>query len=226
MDNSHERFGHLTFQTENAGVRVGLERAILEVRNGGGNELHFVSIFGGDSAMAAVKVAITSKKPVVLTDPEGRNQSCYFDENTEVFQSDFRVPGRKHPLRHLIATSPTVMGRGASTNLVVPHYEKELVWKMLVFRLAIPGVPAWCDFIMDKLLAKGSVLPLFGVNCEPVMVMVDRVQVLRWLSQGLATGDISLPETNGMVVWPSYLLKDAFGSPQTSAAPLTAPLAA
>lgn len=213
MDNSHERFGALTFQTEQTSVRVGLERAILEVRRGGGSELHFISIFGGDSAMAAVKVAITSKKSVILTDPDGRQQACYFDENAQVFQSDFRIPGRKHPLRHLIATSPALMGRGAATNLVLPHYEKELVWKMIVFRMAIPGVPAWCDYVMDKLLANAAILPLFGVNCNPVMVMIDRLKVLEWLSRGLVTGEIELPATNGMVLWPSYSLHDAFSAP-------------
>lgn len=226
MDNAHERMGWLTYTDDETSVRVAVERAIYTLEKTASIHavLHFASIVGGDTAIGALRAAISLGKVLTLTLPEGESVRCITSIETQFFQADLKLVTQKRALRHLIAGSPQLLGQSEQKVLIQPHYDADMAWKMIVYRMAVPGVPEWGRYIMNKMAGGNKIQPLGGINCSPVILHVERTEVLDWLSRGLAAGDLVFPDQNGMVGWDTYGLEDAFR--ESSDTELSFPIAA
>ena len=53
--------------------------------------------------------------------------------------------------------------------------------------------------------AEERVQPLDGIGCQPVLISATTEEVLAWISAALQSGEISFPENNGPILWPSFL---------------------
>lgn len=220
MQNAYTRFGYLRINTKDNALRFNVERAILS--EGTEPTIHFLSCFTGDSATAALRASITDQVSGQLELPTGELCKCRFVGNTLCLQSDFRIPERVHPLRHVIALSPTFMMRDNPDEVVLPSLDHHMLWKTLVYRCGIPGVPEWASYVVQRLLQDEALTHLTGINCEPICVKVDRAKILDWLSHGLRKQHIRLPEANGAIHWPTFTLEDAFNINNEESLPLAA----
>jgi len=213
MDNAHERMGWLVYTSEATSVRIGLERAIYEKPSSRfeSGTLHLASVFGGDTAIQALRTALSQDLTVTIIRPDGERIQCSTRwKETRTIKSDIRVADRKRPLRHLIVASPVLLGNTADPTVILPKHDSDMLWKRLVFTLGIPGIPAWTDYITDKLRKEDRITELEGVNCTPIMITATKDELMEWLSEGLKTGAIQFPNEKGMVAWPSYTLDDVF----------------
>jgi hypothetical protein len=102
MENAHLRLGLLEYVrfTEKASTRIRLrvDRYIGEDR-----QAHLLSVFGNDSDVGAITAAIHEKSTFSITFPDGAEKEVEFGEHASCYKGTVSLPGRKHPVRHLVA---------------------------------------------------------------------------------------------------------------------------
>src|SRR5579864_839852 len=104
MENAHLRLGLLEYVriTEKASTRIRL-RVDRYIGNNG--QAHLLSVFGNDSDVGAITAAIHEKATFNITFPNGAEKEVSFGEHASCYKGVATLPGRKHPIRHLIAVS-------------------------------------------------------------------------------------------------------------------------
>ena len=104
MENAHLRLGLLEYVriTEKASTRIRLrvDRYIGEDR-----QAHLLSVFGNDSDVGAITAAVHEKAAFSLTFPDGTTKDVTLGEHASCYKGAVTLPGRKHPVRHLLAVS-------------------------------------------------------------------------------------------------------------------------
>ncbi len=103
MENAHLRLGLLEYVriTEKASTRIRLrvDRYIGEDR-----QAHLLSVFGNDSDVGAITAAVHEKAAFSLTFPDGETKDVSLGEHAACYKGAVTLPGRKHPVRHLLAS--------------------------------------------------------------------------------------------------------------------------
>jgi hypothetical protein len=208
MENAHLRFGLLEYLrfTEKASTRIRLrvDRYIGEDR-----QAHLLSVFGNDSDVGAVTAAIHEKATFSITFPDGAEKEVQFGEHASCYKGAVSLPGRKHPVRHLVAVSQHLHGNGSTGQTFLLRYQREEAWATLVNFLGLPADPKWADPILRILESKRKVEEIDGIGCEPVVISTTTEEVLEWVGEGLRTKSLSFPEAAGPIVWPHYPLSNA-----------------
>jgi hypothetical protein len=120
------------------------------------------------------------------------------------------IPGRKQPLRHLIAVSEALHANGAAGKTYLLNYECSLAWSTLVSFLGLPADPRWSKWLIDWLERENKIHPVQGIGCEPVMVIATREELLQAVAKGLQGGALSFPRENGPILWPSFRVQTFF----------------
>lgn len=114
MENAHLRLGKLTFirQTRDSVTHVSLhlDRLVAEPAKEAhvAAQFHFVSIFGGDQEVAAFAAAIADGQRLQAS-AFGTEVIGSLGEKPTVYRASLQVPGRKRPVRHLIAVSKELL---------------------------------------------------------------------------------------------------------------------
>lgn len=201
MENAHLRLGLLEYVriTEKASTRIRLrvDRYIGENR-----KAHLLSVFGNDSDVGAITAAVHEKATFSLTFPDGSTKDVALGEHASCYKGAVTLPGRKHPVRHMLAISEELHTNGTAGRTLLLRYRREEAWATLVSFLGLPAVPAWGDHVLGIVERKKRVEEIDGIGCEPVLVSASTEEVLEWIGDALRSKAVSFPNESGAVVWP------------------------
>lgn len=198
MENADLRLGLLEYVrfTEKASTRIRLrvDRYIGEDR-----QAHLLSVFGSDSDVGAITAAVHEKASFNITFPHGAEKEVSFGEHGSCYRGVATLPGRKQPVRHLIAVSQHLHANGSAGKTILLRYERQEAWATLVNFLGLPAGPGWAAHILRIIESKRKVEEIDGIGCEPVQISATTEEVLEWVSEGLRTGSLSFPEQAGPI---------------------------
>lgn len=195
MENAHLRMGRLKFVKQRgdtvADVSVYFDRLAAE-----GDTFHLVSAFGGDVEIGALLGAISTglQLHAVAADLDVRGT---LGESPVVYRASLLVPGRKQPVRHLVAISQTLfqttLGADSSARRTVLYdAAPEFLLRRLAVRFGLPVLPQWAEWFSGELERRKMITPLAGFNCSPVVVQGTQLRMLRLLSMGLRRRAITM----------------------------------
>jgi len=213
VKNAHERLGWLEFtralKDTTARVRVRLDRCIAESReNGHDGKFHLLSVVGGESDVSAVWAAVHQNQVFKVEGADFGPLELNLGENAECYRGNFSLPGRRRPVRHLVAVSAelaaTRLGAAIETNrTIISDNGPVFVLYRLSERFGLPVVPEWADWFINEMKRRRAIRPLAGLGCTPVLITGTKARFLNWISRGLRRGQIYFPAANGPIRWPS-----------------------
>ena len=219
MKNAHLRFGWLTYvkstEKTTTSIRLHLDRFIGEVLPDPPRQAkaHLISVIGGDTQISAISAAISMADRFMVEGPEVQPVRVCLERNAQCFKGSIQVPGRKKPLRHLIAMSEEFASGSMSSNTgrtLLAGSDHAFVWASIAQIYGIPGVPEWAEWFSEELKTHHAMSPVLGIGCDPVMVKGTKEQFLDWLSWGVESGAIHFPVVAGSIRWPGVDLEDVF----------------
>lgn len=203
MENAHLRLGLLEYvrMTEKASTRVRLR---VDRYMGEDRQAHLLSVFGNDSDVGAITAAVHERASFALTFLDGTTKEVTLGEHASCYKGTVTLPGRKHPVRHLLAVSQELHANGASGRTVLLRYQRAEAWAALVSFLGLPADPAWADYVLGVVEKKKRIEEIDGIGCEPVVISATTEEMLEWIGDGLRLDAIEFPKQNGAVVWPRH----------------------
>jgi len=212
MQNAHERFGILDFtkrtKDTTTRVRVHVDRAVLEPARDerGQANAHLISMVGGDSEIGALWAAVTEGALFQIQLPNHTSIAACLGAEAQCFRGSVMVPGRKRPIRHLVAvsaelfkTKPGVDREGGRT--VLWDADPLFVLYRIAYRYGLPAVPEWAPWFMRELNQRKSLTPLVGLGCSPLLVKGNKQTFMKWIGRALRERFIRIPQENGSVSW-------------------------
>jgi hypothetical protein len=211
MQNGHERFGALEFtkrtKDTTTRVRVHVDRAVLETPKDERNQAraHLISMIGGDSEIGALWAAAAEGALFQIRLP-GHEAAVSLGPEAQCFRGSVMVPGKKHPLRHLVAvsaelakTKPGADREGART--ILCDDDPAFVLYRVASRYGLPVIPEWAPWFMRELNQRKSLTPLVGLGCSPILVKGNKQIFLKWIGKALRERLIRIPEQNSSTSW-------------------------
>ena len=208
MENAHLRLGLLEYVriTEKTSTRIRLrvDRYIGEDR-----QAHLLSVFGNDSDVGAITAAVHEKATFTLTFPDNTTKEVTLGEHASCYKGAVTLPGRKHPVRHLLAVSQELHTNGTAGRTLLLRYRRDEAWATLASFLGLPADPAWADHILAVVERKKRIEEIDGIGCEPVLVSATTEEMLEWIGDGLRSGSVNFPEKAGPIMWPQYSLVES-----------------
>ena len=212
MQNAHERFGTLevTKRTKDTTTRVRayVDRVVLEAAKDdrGQADAHLISMIGRDAEIGALWAAIIEGALFQIHLPGRAAIAASLGLEAQCFRGSVGVPGRKRPVRHLVAvsaelakTKPGVDREGART--ILCDADPVLVLYRVASRYGLPVVPDWAPWFTRELNQRKAITSLFGLGCSPVLVKGNKHTFLKWISRALRERLIRIPGQNGAVSW-------------------------
>jgi len=203
MENAHLRLGLLEYVriTEKASARVRLrvDRYIGEDR-----QAHLLSVFGNDSDVGAITAAVHEKAAFSLAFPDGTTKNVSLRENASCYKGAVTLPGRKHPVRHLLAVSQELHTNGSAGRTILLRYWREEAWATLVSFLGLPADPSWAEHILGIVEGKKKIEEIDGIGCQPVLISATTEEMLEWIGHGLRSQKLAFPGSNDPIRWPRY----------------------
>jgi hypothetical protein len=219
MKNAHLRLGWLTYvkstEKTTTSIKLRLDRFIGEMlpdppRRG---KAHLISVIGGDTQISAINAAISLGDRFIVEGPGVQSIRICLERNAQCFKGSIQVPGRKKPLRHLIGLSEElVLGNKAANTgrLLLAGSGKEFVWASVADIYGLPGIPEWAAWFEGELNTHHAVAPMLGIGCNPLIVKGEKAQFLDWLSWGVESDAVRLPDERGPIRWPALSLEHIF----------------
>jgi hypothetical protein len=210
MQNAHRRLGRLEYlrNSEKTNTNVFLH---VDHYVGDGEQAHFVSLFGGDAEVGAVRAAIYEKHVFALTFPDGRSQKIGFGPDAECYYGSLSLPGAKRSLRHLVAVSAALHANGSAGQTFLMHLDaetKDLAWATVVSLLGLPADPEWGDVVLGGMRRDKLIRRLDGIGCNPAVVLGAREDLMERISQARKSGLLTFPESNGPILWPRFQMRE------------------
>jgi hypothetical protein len=212
MQNAHERFGALEFTKRTKDtitrVRVHVDRAVLEPARGDRSPAvaHLISMLGGDAEIGALSAAVTEGALFQIHLAGGASITASLGSEAQCFRGSVMVPGRKRPVRHLVAvsaelakTKPGADREGART--VLCDDDPMFVLYRVASRYGLPVVPEWAPWFMSELNQRKAISSLLGLGCSPVLVKGNKQTFLKWISRAMRERLIRVPEESGSICW-------------------------
>ena len=119
MQNAHLRLGLLEYHriTEKTSARI---RVRVASYIGEDEQAHLIGVFGNDSDIGAITAAVHEKAKFTLTFPDGAIEEITLGEHASCYRSSVNLPGRKHPVRHLVAISEQLHANGSAGRTILP----------------------------------------------------------------------------------------------------------
>jgi hypothetical protein len=212
VTNAHERFGWLEFtralKDTTVRVRLRVDRCIAEVTdNGRDGKFHVLSVVGGDSDIGAAWAAVQQNQVFKVEGSDFAEAELSLGEKAECYRGSLNLPGRRRPVRHLVAVSAelaaTRLGAAIENNRTILTCDDPVfVLYRLSERFGLPVVPEWADWFMAELKRRRVIRPLAGLGCSPVLITGTKARFLSWISRGLRREAINFPAVNGPIRWP------------------------
>ncbi|MHB1702343.1 MAG: hypothetical protein ACYCSN_19865 [Acidobacteriaceae bacterium] len=207
MENAHLRLGLLEYVriTEKASTRIRLrvDRYIGEDR-----QAHLLSVFGNDSDIGAITAAIHEKATFSISFPNGTEKEVEFGEHPSCYKGAVTLPGRKQPVRHLIAVSQHLHANGSTGQTFLLRYRRDEAWATLVSFLGLPADPTWADYVLRTVERKKRIAEIDGIGCEPVLISAATEEILEWIGDGLRALALRFPTASGPIRWHEFSLSE------------------
>ena len=202
MQNAHLRLGLLEYtrMTEKTSTRIRLR---VDRYVGEDEKAHLISAFGNDSDVGAITAAVHEKAAFTLTFPDGEVKEVALGEHASCYKGAVSLPDRKHPVRHMVAVSEELYTNGGVGRTILLRYQRDQAWATLVSFLGLPAEPSWAEHILGVVEAEERIKALDGIGCQPVLISATTEEVLERIGEGLKNQTLSLPKTNGPIIWPS-----------------------
>lgn len=213
MENADLRLGLLEYVriTEKASTRIRLR---VDRYMGEDRQAHLLSVFGNDSDVGAITAAVHEKATFSLTFPDGQTKDVSLGEHASCYKGAVMLPGRKHPVRHLLAVSKELHTNGSSGRTMLLRYRREEAWATLVSFLGLPADPAWADHILSIAERKKRIEEIDGIGCDPVLIAANTEEMLDWIGAGLRSRELAFPNANSAIPWPQCPIAELLkGSP-------------
>ena len=188
-------------------VRVHLDRAIAEHDSEKKSaRCHLFSVFGNDQEIAAIAAALSEEARFYLTAPGIARLMIAVGPEPVVYRGSLSVPGRRRPIRHLVALSDELAktcagGNPGARRTILCRDEAEFVLFRLGVRFGLPVLPDWSDWFTDELMRRRAIEPLIGIGCSPVLVKGTKKRFLGWIGHGLRHRLICVPESREVRPW-------------------------
>jgi hypothetical protein len=119
------------------------------------------------------------------------------------------LPGRKHPVRHLLAISQELHTNGSAGRTMLLRYDRQWAWAALVSFLGLPADPTWAEHILGIVEGKKRIEEIDGIGCQPVLISATTDEMLEWIGDGLRCNVLSFPTDAGPILWPKYSVVEA-----------------
>ena len=100
-----------------------------------------IGVFGSDSDIGAITAAVHEKANFTLTFPDGAIKEITLGEHASCYRSSVILPGRKHPVRHLVAISEQLHANGSAGRTILSRKSPNEAWAWLSTFLGLPAVP-------------------------------------------------------------------------------------
>ncbi|TAM83455.1 MAG: hypothetical protein EPN47_04930 [Acidobacteria bacterium] len=213
MKNAHLRFGTLRYtrptHDTTIDVRVRMDRLILEPRQDGNAIAHLISVVGNDADIGGIWAAVLDGRTFWLEGPELEIVSATLGDKPQCWRGSISIPGRKRPLRHLVAISRELAltapgGDNGSRRTILCGDGPPFVLYRVAQRFGLPVVPQWADWFMEELQERKAIAPLTGLGCSPVVVKGTGKAFLDWIGKSVKRRVIQLPDTKQPIRWPSF----------------------
>jgi hypothetical protein len=223
MKNAHLRFGWLTYvkstEKTTTSIKLRLDRFIGEMLPDPPRQAkaHLISVIGGDTQIAAISAAISLGDRFMIEGPEVPPVRVCLERNAQCFKGSMLLPERKKPLRHLIGLSEEFASANRSARsgrTLLASSDRGFVWASIADIYGIPGIPEWADWFEGELNTHHSIAPALGIGCHPVIIKGEKEQFLDWLSWGVESDAVRLPDEPGPVRWPAMSLEDMLVRPE------------
>ena len=188
MKNAHERLGHLEFVKQSndtvTRIRVHLDRFIGEAESDGQGRAHLVSIFGNDQEIAALWSAVIAGEAFTIEGPGVAPMTVTLGKDAHAFRGSMSIPGRKSPLRHLVALSAEMASTEAEgvSRTIFCDSDPAFILFRLSRRFGLPAAPEWTAWFSAELKKRRVVKPLIGIGCSAVLnpqFLISPTQVSR-----------------------------------------------
>lgn len=205
MENAHLRLGLLEYvrMTEKTSTRI---RVRVDRYMGEDRQAHLLSVFGNDSDVGAITAAVHEKATFTLTFPDGTAKEVTLGEHASCYKGAVTLPGRKHPVRHLLAASLELHSNGSAGRTLLLRYRRDEAWATLVSFLGLPADPRWAEHILGIVEGKKRIEEIDGIGCQPVLLSATTEEMLEWIGEGLRSRVLNFPERNGPIAWPRFAL--------------------
>ncbi len=156
--------------------------------------------------VAAVWAAVHQHQSFRVDGPGLPSLESSLGEKAECHRGSLSIPGRRQPVRHLVAVSAelaqTRLGAAIESNrTILSDRDPVFVLYRLSERFGLPVVPEWADWFMSELKRRRTIRPLAGLGCSPVLITGTKARFLSWISRGLRRGEIRFPAVNGPIRW-------------------------
>ena len=220
MKNAHLRLGRLEFtkrtKDTTTQIRLYMDRFIGEATadKREPTQAHLVSVLGGDQEIGAVWAAVIENSLFTVAGPALDSVMVWFGEGAQCFRGTLSVPGRKRPVRHLVALSAELASTQAraeaeSNRTVLCDDDSTFVLHRVAQRFGLPVAPEWSGWFMEELGRRKAARPLIGLGCSPLLVMATKKALLKWIGSAIKRQEIWFPERNGPITWnvPTHFLK-------------------
>jgi hypothetical protein len=146
-----------------------------------------------------------------LAFPDGETKEVTFGEHASCYKGAVTLPGRKHPVRHLLAVSQQLHTNGSAGQTILLRYRREEAWATLVSFLGLPADLSWADHILGIVEGKRRIEEIDGIGCQPVLISATTEEVLEWIGDGLRSGRLAFPANDGPIVWPRFVIATVLG---------------
>jgi hypothetical protein len=200
-------------QTTTTSIKLCLDRFIGLPDPPRQAKAHLISVIGGDTQVAAVSAAITLGDRFMVEGPGVQPIRVCLERNAQCFKGSIQLPGRKKPLRHLVALSEEFVSTNVtagSGRTLLASSENGFIWTCLAHIHGISGMPDWADWFAGELETHKAIIRALGIGCAPVLVKGEKEPFLDWLSWGVESEAIKFPTETGPIRWPSQSLQDLF----------------
>ena len=211
MKNAHLRMGSLQFtktlRDTTIDITLRMDRMIAEHdADNRSARCHLLSVIGNDQEVAAIAAAIADEARFYASGPDVNRLMITLGKEAEVFRSSLSIPGRRRPLRHLVAISEELSktragGNPTARRTILCDDDRAFLLYRIGARFGLPVLPEWSEWFGEMLEHKNTIEPLIGIGCTPVVVKGTKKRYLGWIGHGLKRGAIRIPEHGQAALW-------------------------
>ena len=211
MRNAHLRMGTLQFtkvlRDTTIDVSVRMDRLIAEHESASNStRCHLLSVIGNDQEIAAIAAAIADEARFYASGPELNRTMISLGKDADVFRGSINIPGRRRPLRHLVAVSEDLSqtrtgGNPTARQTVLCDDDLAFLLYRLGARFGLPVLPEWTEWFGGELDRHKAVEALIGLGCRPVLVKGTKKRFLGWIGHALKRGVIKIPHHSQASSW-------------------------
>jgi len=211
MKNAHLRMGSLQFtkmlRDTTIDITLRMDRMIAEHdADNRSARCHLLSVIGNDQEVAAIAAAIADEARFYASGPDVNRLMITLGKEAEVFRSSISIPGRRRPLRHLVAISEELSktragGNPTARRTILCDDDRAFLLYRIGARFGLPVLPEWSEWFGQMLEHKNTIEPLIGIGCTPVAVKGTKKRFLGWIGHALKRGSVRIPEHGQSALW-------------------------